>query len=173
MVGLKSIVNWTWNDFKQAEKFIQDFTNDWLVTTSEAATSLKNLLSKGFLMDEVRQIMDRLKDSAAFGRAAHLSLWEAVQTATEWIKNEKSVLVDNAWVTKNLSVIREEYAKSIWKSVKNLTDEEKRQATVKWIIQDTAFQVGDAAKLTKEYSWQKSKLNATIKNFSATVWKML
>ena len=173
MVGLKSIVNWTWNDFKKAEKFIQDFTKDWLVTTWEAATSLKNLLSKGYWMDDARQILERLKDSAAFGRAAHLSLWEAVQTATEWIKNENSTLVDNAWVTKNLSVIWDEYAKSIWKTAKSLTDEEKRQATVNWIIQETAFQVWDAAKLTKEYSGQKSKLNATIKNLSATVWSML
>ena len=54
MVGLKSIVNWTWNDFKKAEKFIQDFTKDWLVTTWEAATSLKNLLSKGYWMDDAR-----------------------------------------------------------------------------------------------------------------------
>lgn len=173
MVGLKSIVNWTWNDFKKAEKFIQDFTKDWLVTTWEAATSLKNLLSKGYWMDDARQILERLKDSAAFGRAAHLSLWEAVQTATEWIKNENSTLVDNAWVTKNLSVIWDEYAKSIWKTAKSLTDEEKRQATVNWIIQETAFQVWDAAKLTKEYSGQKSKLNATIKNLSATVWSIL
>ena len=173
MVGLKSIVNWTWNDFKKAEKFIQDFTKDWLVTTWEAATSLKNLLSKGYWMDDARQILERLKDSVAFGRAAHLSLREAVQTATEWIKNENSTLVDNAWVTKNLSVIWDEYAKSIWKTAKSLTDEEKRQATVNWIIQETAFQVWDAAKLTKEYSGQKAKLNATIKTFSATVWSIL
>lgn len=173
MVGLKSIVEWTWNDFKQAEKFIQEFTRDWLVTTSEAANSLKNLLSSWYWLDEAKILMDRLKDSAAFGRAAHLDLWAAIQTATEWIKNENSVLVDNAWVSKNLSVIWDEYAKSIWKTAKTLTDAEKRQATLNWIIKETQFQVWDAKKLTEQYWWQKAKLNATIKTLSANIWQIL
>lgn len=173
MVGLKSIVEWTWNDFKQAEKFIQEFTKDWFVTTSEAANSLKNLLSSWYWLDEAKILMDRLKDSAAFGRAAHLDLWAAIQTTTEWIKNENSVLVDNAWVSKNLSVIWDEYAKSIWKTAKTLTDVEKRQATLNWIIKETQFQVWDAKKLTEQYWWQKAKLNATIKTLSASIWQIL
>lgn len=40
--------------------------------------------------------MDRFKNSAAFGRQASLSLGEAVKTATEGLKNENSILVDNA-----------------------------------------------------------------------------
>lgn len=173
MVGLKSIVEWTWNDFKQAEKFIQDFTKDWLVWTTEAAASLKNLLASWYGLDEARILMERLKDSAAFGRASHLQLWEAIQTATDWIKNQNSVLVDNAWVSKNLSVIWDEYAKSIWKSAKNLTDAERRQATLNWIIEETKFQVWDASKLAEQYSWQKLKLTQTISTLSATIGSKL
>lgn len=173
MVGLKSIVNWTWNDFKQAEKFLKDFTSDGLVWTQDAATSLKNLLASWFWMKEAWQIMERLKDSAAFWRQGSLELGEAIKWATEWIKNENSVLVDNAWVTKNLSVMWQEYAKSIWKSVKNLTDSEKRQATLNWILKETRFQVWDAKKLTEQYGWQKAKLIWTISTLSATIWQML
>lgn len=173
MVGLKSIVEWTWNDFKQAEKFIQDFTKDWLVWTTEAAASLKNLLASWYGLDEARILMERLKDSAAFGRASHLQLWEAIQTATDWIKNQNSVLVDNAWVSKNLSVIWDEYAKKLWKSAKNLTDAERRQATLNWIIEETKFQVWDASKLAEQYSWQKLKLTQTISTLSATIGSML
>ena len=107
MVWLESIAKWTWKNFDEAKKFIQNFTADWLVWTQDAATSLKNLLSSWYWMKEAWQIMERLKDSAAFWRQGSLELWEAIKWATEWIKNENSVLVDIAWVTKNLSVMWE------------------------------------------------------------------
>lgn len=173
MVWLKSIVEWTGWDFDRATKIVQDFTSDWLVWTEEAAKSLKNLLSRGFGLEEAKQIMDRFKDSAAFWRQAWLSLWDAIAWATEWLKNENSVLVDNAWVTKNVAKMWEDYAKKIWVSTKNLTMEQKREAELQWILEETKFQVWDAVKLTKEYSGQKAKLNATIKTFSATIWSML
>jgi hypothetical protein len=48
--------------------------------------------------------MNRFKDSAAFGKQGALSFGEAIRGATEGIKNGNSILVDNAGVTKNLSV---------------------------------------------------------------------
>ena len=50
---------------------------------------------------------------------------EAVKSATDGIRNENSVLVDNAGVTKNLSVIWEEYAASIGKGVGSLNSGRK------------------------------------------------
>ena len=173
MTGLESIVKWTKNNFWEAKNFIQDFTKDWLVTTWDAASALKNLLASWYWMKDATVIMNRLKDAAAFGRQSHLTLWEAVKTATEWIKNENSVLVDNAWVSKNLSVIWDEYAKSIWKTAKTLTAAEKRQATVNWIIKETQFQVWDATKLTDQYWGKKAKLNATMSNLASTIWSIL
>lgn len=113
LTGLKSIVEGTGGDFKKATKVIQDFTADGLVTTEEAATSLKNLLAKGFSLDQAEQMMIRFKDSAAFGRQAALGLGEAIASASEGIKNENSILVDNAGVTKNISIMVEEYAKQL------------------------------------------------------------
>ena len=173
MVWLKSIVEWTGWNFDRATKIVQYFTSNWLVWTEEAAKSLKNLLSRGFGLEEAKQIMDHFKDSAAFWRQAWLSLWDTIAWATEWLKNENSVLVDNAWVTKNVAKMWEDYAKKIWVSTKNLTMEQKREAELQWILEETKFQVWDAVKLTKEYSGQKAKLNATIKTFSATIWSML
>lgn len=48
LLGLKSIVLGTGNDFGQAEEFLKSFTADGLVSTADAATSLKNLLARGF-----------------------------------------------------------------------------------------------------------------------------
>lgn len=158
MVGLQSIVKGTGNDFGQAQKFIQDFTKDGLITTGEAATSLKNLLAKGFNLKEASDLMMRFKDSAAFGRQAALSMGEAVQGATEGIKNENSMLVDNAGVTKNVAKMMEDYAKANGKSYKDLTDLEKRTAVYNGVMQETKLQLGDAAKAADTLSGQQAKL---------------
>lgn len=169
MVGLKSIVEGTGGDFDKAKKFVQEFTADGLVATADAATSLKNLLSRGFSLDEASVLMDRFKNSAAFGRQASLGLGEAVKTATEGLKNENSILVDNAGVTKNVSMMWKDYAKEIGKSEKDLTMAEKRHAELNGIMQETKFQMGDAAKYAKEFSGQLALTTAN----STKMWSSI
>lgn len=173
MIWLQSIVEWTWNDFWKAKEFIKEFTKDWLISTWETATSLKNLLSRWFWLEEASVLMNRFKDSASFGRQASLKLWEAVKSATEWIKNENSILVDNAWVTKNVSKMWEDYANQLWKSTTELTLAEKRQAEYNWIIQETKFQIWDAEKLTKTFAWTQAVLWAETIKLKVQIWEAL
>lgn len=91
--GLNSIVQGTGNSFSAAQKFINEYTADGLVSINEAATAYKNLLSRGYDTTQIEDVMTRLKDSAAFGRQASYDLGEAVVTATEGLKNENSILV--------------------------------------------------------------------------------
>ena len=91
--GLNSIVEGTGNSFAQAQKFINEYTSDGLVSINEAATAYKNLLARGYDTSQIEDVLTRLKDSAAFGRQASYDLGEAVVTATEGLKNENSILV--------------------------------------------------------------------------------
>ena len=111
--GLNSIVQGTGNSFSQAQDFIKKYTADGLVSIEETATAYKNLLSRGYDSSQIEDVLNRLKDSAAFGRQASYDLGEAVVTATEGLKNENSILVDNAGVTKNVAKMWEEYAASV------------------------------------------------------------
>ena len=70
-------------DVDKAKQIVQEFTKDGLVSSSEAATTLKNLLSRGFSLDQATELMNRFKDSAAFGRQSMLGLGEAIQGASE------------------------------------------------------------------------------------------
>lgn len=173
LTGLRSIVEGTGNDFDKAKAVIQRFTADGLVSTEQAATSLKNLIAKGFSLDQAEQMMLRFKDASAFGRQAALGLGEAIAGATEGIKNENSMLVDNAGVTKNVSVMIAEYAKAHGLKETALTAAQKNEAVYQGIIKETQFQVGDAAKLTQEYSGQVAKLNAQKLQLSQTVGTIL
>ncbi|MDP4134000.1 MAG: hypothetical protein Q8882_08315 [Bacillota bacterium] len=157
MVGLQSVVVGTGNNFKEAQKFINDYTNDGLIPASNAATALKNLLNRGYTQTQAEEVLNRLKDSASFGRQASLSLGDAVQSAAEGLKNENSILVDNAGVTKNVSVMWKEYAETIGKSVNDLTQAQKIQAEYNGIMKETQHQVGDAAKYANEFAGAQAK----------------
>ncbi len=157
MMGLQSIVEGQGRSFEQAQAFIQSYISDGLVPLTNAATAYRNLAARGYDDGQIQQVMNALKDSAAFGRQASLSLGEAVQSATEGLRNENSILVDNAGVTKNVAKMWDEYAKSIGTTANNLTQEQKIQAEVNGILTETRFQTGDAAKASESYSGQIAK----------------
>ena len=157
MMGLQSIVEGQGRSFEQAQAFIQSYISDGLVPLTNAVTAYKNLAARGYGDEQIQQVMIALKDSAAFGRQASLSLGDAVQSATEGLKNENSILVDNAGVTKNVAKMWDEYAKSIGTTANNLTQEQKIQAEVNGILAETRFQTGDAAKASESYSGQIAK----------------
>lgn len=171
--GLNSIVQGTGNSFSAAQKFINEYTADGLVSINEAATAYKNLLSRGYDTSQIEDVMTRLKDSAAFGRQASYDLGEAVVTATEGLKNENSILVDNAGVTKNVAKMWDEYAKSIGTSANNLTQSQKIQAEYNGIMKETQFQVGDAAAYTKTFSGQIQQLKFNLNQMMVAVGKVV
>jgi hypothetical protein len=162
MMGLTSIVSGQGRDVEKAKGFIQSYVKDGLVPLADAVTAYKTLAMRGYSDGQIETIMNRLKDSAAFGRQSSLTLGEAVKSATEGLKNENSILVDNAGVTKNVSKMWEDYAKSIGKGANSLTLAEKRQAEVNGILKETQFQVGDAAKYANTYQGRISALNKTL-----------
>lgn len=160
--GLNSIVEGTGNSFAKAQKFLKEYTADGLVGISDAATAYKNLLARGYTTDQIEMTMERLKDAATFGRQASYSLSSAVVSATEGLKNENSVLVDNAGVTKNVAKMWEEYAESIGTTANNLTKQQKIQAEVLGIQEETKFQVGDSAAYLDTYAGKVAQLSSAF-----------
>lgn len=169
LMGLESIVVGTGGNFEDAKKKIQEFTADGLVGIDEASLAFKNLLARGYGQDEALAVMSRIKDAAAYGRQAGLSLGEAVVTATEGLKNENSILVDNAGITKNVAKMWEDYAKQIGKSTKDLTDAEKRQAEINGIMEETKFQIGNAEKVSKTFSGTLLRVQGGISTLFAEI----
>ncbi len=169
MTGLRSVSDGTGADFQSAQRFIEAFISDGLVPAANAVTAYKNLLARGYDDNQIQQVMTRLKDSAAFGRQASLTYGEAIQSATEGLKNENSILVDNAGVTKNVSKMWQDYAKSIGATVDSLTVQQKIQAEVNGIMEETRFQVGDAAKYANTYAGGVASLSKTFLDLKIAV----
>ena len=171
--GLQSIVEGQGRSFSEAKGFIQDYISDGLVPMTNAVTAYKNLAARGYDDTQIQQVMTALKDSAAFGRQASYSLGDAVTSATEGLKNENSILVDNAGVTKNVAKMWDDYAKSIGTTANNLTQQQKIQAEVNGILTETRFQSGDAAKVAQSYSGQVSQLTFNFNNLKVAVGNAL
>lgn len=171
--GLKSIADGSGKSFAEAQKFITEYTKDGLVSINEAATAYKNLLSRGYDTSQIENTMNALKDSASFGRQASYELGEAVVTATEGLKNENSILVDNAGVTKNVAKMWEEWARAHNTTTSAMTQAQKIEAEYNGIIQETRFQVGDAATYTKTFGGQIQQLKASFTSLKVAVGSVI
>ena len=173
MLGLQSILEAQGRSFTRANQFIQEYISDGLVPLTDAVTAYKNLTARGYNDEQIKQVMSRLKDAASFGRQSSYTLGEAVRSATEGLKNENSILVDNAGVTKNVAKMWQDYAKSIGKTAQQLTQQEKIQAEVNGIIQETQFQVGDADKYTKTYAGRLAVLGKAFQDIKVNIGNAL
>jgi len=171
--GLKSIADGTGNSFSAAQKFINEYTKDGLVSVNEAVTSYKNLLSRGYDTTQIENTMTALKDSASFGRQASYDLGEAVVTATEGLKNENSILVDNAGVTKNVAKMWEDWAKAHNTTTAAMTQAQKIEAEYNGILEETRFQAGDAATYTKTFGGQVQGLKMAFNNLKVAVGQVI
>lgn len=171
-MGLSSILTAQGKDLNAAKAWLKSYTKDGLIPIMDAYTAYKRLAAAGYSDEQTQSILTNLKDSAAFNRQGSMTMGEAIKSAAEGIKNENSILVDNAGVTKNLSVIWDEYAASIGKTAATLTDAEKRIATTQGIMRETAFQTGDAAKYSNTLAGAQAALKAQTKMLSSALGSM-
>lgn len=167
--GLQSIVKGQGLSFSNAQSFIEDYISDGLIPLSDATLAYKNLASRGYNEEQIKQTMIALKDAAAFGRQSTYEYGEAIATATEGLKNENSILVDNAGVTKNVAKMWQDYAKSVGKTTESLTQTEKIEAEVNGIREESKNQIGDAAKYAETYAGQQAQVNAVNIELSKTI----
>lgn len=169
LTGLQSVVEGQGRSFKEAQKFIDEYTADGLVPATNAINAYKNLSLRGYDDSQIRQVMVALKDSAAFGRQASYTMGQAVESASEGLKNENSILVDNAGVTKNVAKMWDDYARSIGTTANNLTQQQKIQAEVNGILEESKYQAGDAAKVAGTFSGQLMQLSFNFNNLKVAV----
>ncbi len=155
--GLEAVANATGAGIGNALQKAEALAADGLIGVSDASKALQNLLSRGYNLDQAVDTITRLKDAAAFNRQAALSMAEAVVGATEGLKNENSMLVDNAGVTKNVAKMWEEYAKQRRITTAEITLAQKIEAEYQGILAETAAQTGNAQKALAGYQGQMAQ----------------
>lgn len=76
-------------------------------------------------------------------------------------------------MTKNVAKMWEDYAKSIGTTAQALTKQQKIQAEVNGILEETRFQTGDAAKLSGQYSGMVAALGVSFYNLKVALGNAL
>src|SRR5690606_10534749 len=164
---LDSIATGTVGTYSKIQAELERIREEGMIPLNNAIAAYKNLLVRYEDEETAIRMFNRLADAAAFGRQGHLSLGEAIQGATEGLKNEMSQMVDNAGVTKNLSVMWKEYAAQIGKTVGQLTDADKRQAEINGVMEETRHQVGDLARLQNTLQGELARSGAITRDTAA------
>ena len=172
MKGLGAVASNTGNDMVKAQQAAQNLSDKGLLSVQDSAAGLKNLLSSGFGLREAINLMDTLTDSASFNRQGTLSLGQAVVGATQGIKNQNSIMVDNAGITKNLSIMYKEYAATIGTSAGKLDEAGKRQAIYNGILKEGQIFAGDAEKVVLTMSGALTKLGVNSEKAAAQIGKL-
>lgn len=173
LIGLNSVASAFGQDADKAKLAAKSLASDGLMPIGDAAASLKNLLAAGFNLDQAIELMNRFKDTAAFGRQGALAFGESIRGATEGIKNGNSILVDNAGITKNLSVILQEAGFSAQDLMRASTDAGVRQAIFNGILKEAAPMFGDAAKLSESFGGAMARAETDAFNLKAAIGEAL
>ena len=173
LVGLSSVA--------RAFKISQDaakgsaiaLAQDGLMTVTDAARGLKNLLATGFSLPQAIDLMNAFRDSAAFNRQGMLGFGEAVARATEGVRLGMSTLSDAAGVTKNLSQILKEAGFQADDLSRVTNDVNVRMALYRGILKEVIPFTGDAQRLTDQFSGALSKVKTEIELSAAALGKLV
>lgn len=162
LIGLASVAKHMGEDVDGAKAAAVSLASDGLMSVSDAAASLKNLLSSGLSLEQSINLMNRLKESATFNRQAHYELGGAVVATTEGIKNGNSVLADASGVTKNLSVMLKEAGISIDKVGDAQKDGSYQAAIYNGFMRETEGSVGNVTKYLDTAAGKQAQFSAAV-----------
>ena len=171
--GLGAVATNTGFSFKEAEAAAVGMSAKGLLSIEDAAAGLKNLLSAGFGLPEATQMMNTLTDAASFNRQGTLALGQAVVGATQGIKNQNSIMVDNAGITKNLSIMYKEFAAANGLTAGSLDEAQKRQAIFNGILREGTIFAGDSTKVLNTMSGALTKLGVDSTMASAAIGELV
>lgn len=126
MESLQNVSDYTNQSMTDMSKVMQKYSS--IMNKADIATTIKNFSLMGFTVEETDKMIEALTNSAIRNRNANYTVSEAVRVASEGYRQGLSTLSDSAGVTENLSVMLNEYAKSIGKTASQLTVAEQNQA---------------------------------------------
>lgn len=128
MESLSDVSDYTGQNLSDMSKIMDKYSS--VMNKSDIAATIKNFSLMGMTIEQTDKMIQALTNSAIRNRNANYTVSEAVKVASDGYRQGLSTLSDSAGVTENLSVMLDNYAKSIGKTASQLTEMEKNQAYV-------------------------------------------
>ena len=167
--GLKLVVNANSRSFDEAKGFIENYVSDGLVPLLSAIKSYQNMISRGYTITQLENMLMIMKDSAVFARQGQFSIGEAIEKTTQGLRMENSLLTDSVGIQTNVAKMWAKYANEIGTTVNRLTHAQKLQAEYNGFIREGGVFSGAAAQYLTTYAGRVSQLSAAYTNLKIAV----
>lgn len=172
-IGLASISKAFGQDIGEVNAAARELASDGLISVKDSAIALRNLMMTGFNLEQAVNLAKGFKDIASFNRQASLELGYAITSATEGIKNQNSLLVDNAGLTKNLTIILKELGLSEQDLAKASSNATVRMALYNGLLKEMAPMQGDAARLADTFQGSQARLTVQTQLLRVAIGEQL
>jgi hypothetical protein len=159
MMGLGSAAHAFGENAREVQQAAKSAAADGIVPLASNAAALRDLLQSGLSLDQATEMLARMKDEAAFGRANTVEYGTAVENLAQAFKTEQSALGNLSGHTSNFSDALEVGAAAMGKNVAALTDAERLQAKYIGYLQQGSYAQGDAARYAATSAGEQAKLN--------------
>ena len=138
----------------------------WLMEQANKAYALWVVNS----IDDMTTLMEiaRLKWQAMW-RSMEEALWDIVT----WLWRASPLILDNLWIVIKQWEAQEKYAQSIWKTVDQLTEAEKKQALVNAVVEQWKIELEQAWEVSLTTQERFNQFQASLQNIAVWIWQQL
>jgi len=144
----------------------------WTVADTKLMSAANTALSLNVVKsaDDMATLMEiaRVKWQAMWR-----SMEEALDDIVRWLWRSSPMILDNLWIVIKQSEAQEEYAKQLWKTVNELTEEEKKQALVNAVVKQWKEELLATWELQLTMAERLQIVNAQRENMKNTLWDAL
>lgn len=168
LYGLMTTVDLVKGTITDAMMNIKDITADGLLSEQDAMVAMRNLTAYGYSVQEASEMIKAMTLSAEANRKEMYTVSEAVERATQGIKQESSMMMKVAGNMETASTAYDKYAASIGKTSSELTQAEKRQAIYNSTIEAGQKYSSQASAYQNTYSASTQRLANSLENLKAS-----
>ena len=168
LYGLMTTVDTVKGTITDAMTEVRDITADGLLSEEDAMVAMRNLTAYGYSVQEASEMIKAMTLSAEANRKEMYTVSEAVERATQGIKQESSMMMKVAGNMETASSAYERYAASVGKTASELTQAERRQAIYNSTIEAGQKYSSQASAYQNTYSASTQRLANSLENLKAS-----
>lgn len=157
----------------KAKQAAKDLGQELRIGTAASAESLQKLLKSGLNIDQASELMRRFTNEALTGKAAGLSLSDAVQNLAGGYQMEMSALMDRSGISENISTLMQREADARGITLSQLDEAARAQLKYDAFIKLTNETLGSSEKFQGTYTDNLAIMDLKMQNMFQTVGEKL
>lgn len=163
-LGLENVAKFKGIPVDQLQQQIRslDLVTKGILTYSEAAQGVSNLMRSGLNLEQSINLLKGFTDMAVSGRQASLELGYAVVSGTEGWRNNNNMLLDNMGMTTNIAVLNKRAGLSEEELNNKMNDSTVAARQYKVVMDELGLSKGNTERYADTFAGTQSKLNTQL-----------